>query len=226
MRALVIALAVALPLACTATPAAEPSPSTAPTDVATTPADTSNPTPKASRAATPGRFGSADLPRIVLGEDHLESGWTVDDVVNGREALVQPVALLEHSSFAEQPGFVDARMTRIGTSGQGSYWEEGGYVTWTAVYASDKDAEAALEVLIQEHVSETGWAMQRAGLLPHGDEGVSLEGAAYGFDDNVLYVWRDANLLLAAGAIGVTATPDDAADRLMAILDGMVERTG
>jgi hypothetical protein len=183
-----------------------------------------SPPPAASPTSTRVMFGSADLPRIVLSEAQLGSGMTLDDLTTGRDALVQPVGLLEHSTFAVQPGFVDARMTRIGTSGRGSYWEEGGYVTWTAVYASDSDAEAALDVLIKEHESETGWAMERVGRPPYGDEGVSLAGAAYGFDANLLHVWRHANLLLAAGAFGATATRDDAAERLGSIVEGMATR--
>ncbi|MBA2264031.1 MAG: hypothetical protein H0W10_05170 [Chloroflexi bacterium] len=95
---------------------------------------------------------------------------------------------------------------------------------WTAVYASDSQAEAALDVLVQEHESVTGWAMERAGRPPYGDEGVSLEGAAYGWDANLLHIWRHANLLLAAGAFGVTATRDDAAERLGSIVEGMDAR--
>lgn len=180
--------------------------------------------PTASQSSTPGPFGSADLTRIVLSEDHLESGMTLDHLTWGLDALVQPVALLENSSFAAQPGFVDARMTRIGTSGQGSYWEEGGYVTWTAVYASDSHAEAAFDVLVTEHESEAGWAMERVGSPPYGDEGVSLDGAAYGWDANLLHIWREDNLLLAAGAFGITATLVDAGVRLGSIVEGMAAR--
>jgi hypothetical protein len=182
--------------------------------------------PPASPTSTPATFGSADLPRIVLSEDQLGPGMTLDDLITGRDALVQPVALLERSTFADQRGFVDARMTIIGTSGQSSYWEEGGYVTWTAVYASGSDAEAAVDVLIKEHESETGWGMERVGRAPYGDEGVSLEGAAYGFERNLLHIWRRDNLLLAALAIGVTATRDDAEERLGSIAEGMATRAG
>ncbi|HET9496782.1 MAG TPA: hypothetical protein VFP83_00430 [Candidatus Limnocylindria bacterium] len=188
------------------------------------PSDLPTALPTASQSPTPGPFGAADLPRIVLSEDHLEPGMTLDDVTTGIEALIQPVALLEMSTFRSQPGFVDARMTRIGTSGPGSYWEEGGYVTWTALYASPTESETAFEVLVAEHESAAGWAMQRVGSPPHGDEGISLEGAAYGFDANLLHIWRDENLVLAAGAFGVTAALQDASVRLGSIAEGMAAR--
>ncbi len=183
-------------------------------------AATASPTP------APGTFGAADLPRIVLSEEHLEPGWTLDELTNGFSALVQPIALLEpeYTVFAEQPGFVDARMTRIGTTGQGSYWEVGGYVTWVVVYEAEGDAEGAFEVLIAEHESERGWGMERTGRPPQGEEGVTLEGAAYGRDENLLNVWRNDNLLLAAGAFGVTANRDDTVEQVASITEAMDAR--
>jgi hypothetical protein len=112
-------------------------------------------------------------------------------------------------------------MTRIGTHGQDSYWEVGGYVSWAALYNSDADAERAFGVLVAEHESEAGWAMERVGRPPFGDEGVSLNGAAYGWDTNRLHIWRDGDLLLAAGALGGTATSDNAVERWEAIARSM-----
>lgn len=105
-----------------------------------------------------------------------------------------------------------------------SYWEVEGYVSWAALYHSDADAERAFEVLVAEHESEAGWAMGRVGIVPYGDEGVSLDGAAYGWDTNRLHIWRDGNLLLAAGALGGTATSDDAIERWEAIARTMDAR--
>lgn len=167
--------------------------------------------PTPSNSPQPGTVG--DLLRIVLDEDDLEPGETIDSLDVGLDALVQPVGLLEHSTLREQPGFVDARMTRIGTFGQDSYWEVGGYVSWAAVYANDADAERAFEVLVAEHEADSGWAMNRVGRPPYGDEGVSLDGAAYGWDTNRLHIWRGSNALFAAGALGVTATDAEALER-------------
>jgi hypothetical protein len=183
---------------------------------------TALPTP--SPTSEPGTFAAGDLPTIVLDEDDLVPGETIDSLNVGLDALLQPVALLESSSLRAQPGFVDARMTRIGVAGQDSYWEVGGYVTWVALYAGDADAKKAFEVLVTEHESDTGWAMERVGRPPYGDEGVSLDGAAYGWDTNRLHIWRHANLLLAAGALGVTATSDDAVERWEAIARSMDAR--
>jgi hypothetical protein len=164
------------------------------------------------------------LPAIVLDDDDLEPGETIDSLDVGLGALLQPVGLLENSTFWEQPGFVDARMTRIGTRGQDSYWEVGGYVSWAALYNSDANAERAFEVLVAEHESEAGWAMERVGRPPYGDEAVSLNGAAYGWDTNRLHIWRDGSVLLAAGALGGTATSDDAVERWEAIARTMEAR--
>jgi hypothetical protein len=181
------------------------------------PSPTAPPTPSIS--PEPGTFG--DLPTIVLDEDDLEPGETIDSLDVGLGALLQPVGLLENSTLREQPGFVDARMTRIGTRGQDSYWEVGGYVSWAAVYSSDADAERAFEVLVAEHEAGDGWAMNRVGRPRYGDEGVSLDGAAYGWETNRLHIWRDANALLAAGALGVTATEAEALERWEAIARAM-----
>ena len=204
---------LALTGCATALPSASPSPSPSPSPTAL---PTPSPTPQ------PGTFG--DLPTIVLDEDDLEPGETIDSLDVGLGALLQPVGLLENSTFREQPGFVDARMTRIGTQGQDSYWEVGGYVSWAAVYANDADAERAFEVLVAEHESEAGWAMERVGLVPYGDESVSLDGAAYGWDTNRLHIWRDGDLLLAAGALGVTATSGETVERWEAIAQSMDAR--
>lgn len=177
-----------------------------------------------SPSAATADFGSVDLSRIVLTEHDLRPGMTLDDLRTGLDALLQPLAL-EETELALQPGFVDARMTRIGTTGQDSYWEVGGYVTWVAVYESEADAVAAFDVLVTEHTSESGWRMEQVGSPAHGEEGVVLEGAAYGWDDNLLHIWRDANLLLAAGALGITATEDDIVGTLGSIADDMDIRT-
>src|SRR5688500_3329436 len=155
----------------TALPSDSPSSSPSPSLPSPSALPTPSPTPK------PGAFG--DLPTIVLDEDDLEVGETIDSLDVGLGALLQPVGLLENSTLAQQPGFVDARMTRIGVQGQDSYWQVGGYVSWAAVYATDANAERAFEVLIAEHESDTGWAMERVGRPPYGDEAVSLDGAAY-----------------------------------------------
>ena len=53
---------------------------------------------------------------------------------------------------------------------------------------------------------------------------LSLDGAACGWDTNPLPIWRDGNLLLAAGALGDTAASDDAIERWEAIARRMDAR--
>lgn len=168
-------------------------------------------------------FGINDLLNVVVTEQSLAEGMTVDDQLVGRDALVQPVALLEASTFSQQAGFVDARMTRVGTSGPGSYWEEGGFVAWAALYQDPAAAARAFEVLLHEHESDSGWGLSRVGRPPYGDEGASLMGPAYGFDSR-LHIWRVANMVLAAVALGITATGADADQGLLSIADGMDAR--
>jgi hypothetical protein len=114
-------------------------------------------------------------------------------------------------------------MTRVGTSGPGSYWEEGGYVVWAALYQDRATAAGAFDVLVHEHESDSGWGLDRVGRPPYGDEGASLMGSAYGFDSR-LHIWRHANLVLAAVALGVTATGVDADEGLLSIAGGMDAR--
>lgn len=66
--------------------------------------------------------------------------------------------------------------------------------------------------------------MDRVGRPSYGDDGVSLDGAAYGWDTNRLHIWREANVLLAAGALGVTATDAEALERWEAIARAMDAR--
>lgn len=53
---------------------------------------------------------------------------------------------------------------------------------------------------------------------------MALEGEAYGWDTNLLLIWRDRNLILAAGALGITATDDDVDEQLRSIAEDMDTR--
>ena len=145
--------------------------------------------PTPSLTPKPGTFG--DLPTIVLDEMDLEPGETIDSLDVGLDALLQPVGLLENSTLREQPGFVDARMTRIGIAGARTATGR-----WAVTSAGRPCTPArpmlrgAFEVLVAEHEADSGWAMDRVGRPPYGDEGVSLDGAAYGWDTNRLHIWR------------------------------------
>ncbi len=203
-------LIILLSSGCAASVVVTPDASTAPALASTEPS-------AASAPQSPGPFAADDLARIVIDSETVPDGMTVDHEISGLEALVQP--LQEGSTFPTQPGFVDARMTRVGTSGPGSYWLEGGYITWTALYQAPQAAGAAFEVLISEHEADSGWGMERVGRPPFGEEGVSLRGPAYGFDTR-LHVWRVGNLLLAAVGLG----PETTAEELRSIAKGMVAR--
>ena len=163
------------------------------------------------------------LEHVLATDDNVPNGITVDDVALGDSALSQP--LPESSTLPSLPGFIDARLVRLGTSGPGSYWDEGGYVTWGAAYESAAAATAAFEVLTADFHGEDGWEMERVGDPSLGDDSLTVEGAAYGFDTNRLHIWRARNLLLAVGALGdTTASTDEGFERLTEISEEVNNR--
>jgi hypothetical protein len=177
----------------------------------------------ASRSAQPSQDAQAVLEVVLATETNVPEGITIDDVTLGDDALRQP--LPEDTQLPRLRGFVDARLVRLGTSGAGSYWEEGGYVTWGAAYLSAAEATAAFDVLAADFQGEDGWAMARLGDPSLGDESLTVEGTAYGFDTNRLHIWRAGNLLLAVVAVGdTTATSDEGLELLGAIAEDVNDR--
>lgn len=140
---------------------------------------------------TPQTFTPADLPNIVVTAANAPGGVKVDNTAAHRRAI--RASLGSGSTLLDQPGFVDALMTRLDTT------EVGGEVTWSALFADALTAEQAYGDLVAELAGQ--------GLVrsedPHlGDESVLLSGRAFGFDGTTTYLWRDSNLLLAAADLG------------------------
>jgi hypothetical protein len=207
LRTIRLTLAVAVIAGCAAERTSNQTPSARPTGAGSTPIAT----------LQPSGLISESLPKIVITAGSLPAGMTIDDEVRGREALVVCSTCTT--------GFLDARMTRVGTSGPGSYWDEGGYVTWAALYETPQLASRAMEVLIAEHVESPGWGMEQVGAVPFGEDGVLLEGPAYNLGAARNFIWRVDNLILAAVAVGVTVGRDSDEPVLLAIAQAMHDRT-
>lgn len=152
------------------------------------PANVSEPGP----TITPQPFTSADLPNIVVTEANAPGGINVDKTTAHRQALT--ASLGSGSTLLDQPGFVDALMTDLNTT------DVGREVTWSVLFADAFTAEQAYGDLVAE-LTATG-SLNPRGDPQLGDEGVLLEGRAFGFDRTRTYLWRDGNLLLAAVGLG------------------------
>lgn len=167
---------------------------------------------------TPRAFTAADLPSIILTEANAPDGLTVDATTTGREALNTPFR--PGGPVMPADGFVDALMTNLNST------EAGGFVTWSALYDTTAAADAAFDVLVNEHEAADGWALtpEVPAALGLGDEAVHYAGPAYEFAAAEIYVWRAGNLLLAAVAVDVARVNADDAERLRQIAVGMDER--
>lgn len=162
-------------------------------------------------------FTTADLPTIILTAANAPDGLTVDATTTGYEALNTP--LRSGTAIMNLTGFTDARMTNLNST------EAGGYVTWSALYETTAEAEAAFDFLLAEHESAAGWGLKRSPAAPLlGDQSVMYDGAAYTFDDARIHLWRVNNLLLAAVALDVVAVDSEMAARVDEIANGMDER--
>jgi hypothetical protein len=167
---------------------------------------------------TPRTFTSADLPNIVFTEANAPEGFTVDGTESGRGALLTP--LRPGGEIFDLNTFVEGLMTNLNST------ETGGYVSWSAIFETEADAEAAYELLATEHESDDGWGMERASADPGlGDESATFSGRAYDlFDTNMVHVWRVGNLLLAAVAVGDVAASEEGAAQLLAMAREMDDR--
>jgi hypothetical protein len=139
----------------------------------------------------------------------------VDATTTGEDALNTPL----RDGTMPLTGFQDALMTNLNST------DAGGYVTWSAVYETAAQAEAAFDFLVAEHESDEGWGLEPLSPAPaFGDASVTYSGPAYSFDAARIHVWRVNNLLLAAVYVDASAVPDADANRLRTIAQGMDDR--
>jgi hypothetical protein len=167
--------------------------------------------------STPRTITPGDLPEIILTDANAPGGLAVDATTTGEEALVVP--LRDGGESMPLTGFEGALMTNLNST------DAGGYVTWSAVYETAAQAEAAFDFLVAEHESDAGWGLEPMSPAPQlGDESASYDGPAYAFDAARIHLWRVNNLLLAAVFVDVSAVPDVDANRLRTIAQGMDDR--
>jgi hypothetical protein len=173
----------------------------------------SDPTP----SPTPRIHAIEDLPNIVATFGSEPEGMIVDGTTLDVAALTTP--LREGGAEFDRSTFVDAHMSNLNTT------DEGGFVSWAALFETVTDADAAFDLLVAEHDSAEGWDMEPFDELPAlGDERVAYQGAAYNFDTALVHLWRDGNLLLAAVSVGDVAVTDADVQRLEALALWMDER--
>ena len=173
----------------------------------------SGPTP----SPTPRIHALGDLPNIVATFSSEPEGMIVDGTTLDVAALTTP--LREGGAEFDRSTFVDAHMSNLNTT------DEGGFVSWAALFETVTDADVAFDLLVAEHASAEGWGMEPSEAIPAlGDERVAYQGSAYGFDTALVHLWRDGNLLLAAVSVGDVAVTDADAQRLEALALWMDER--
>jgi hypothetical protein len=157
----------------------------------------------------PRRFETADLPGIVLWEDTIPAGWTLDNLVsNPWEVSVIPIRSMTSSEIEnrlEPDGLVAGRFTNgLGTP-------DHAFMSWAALFDTDAQADAALPFYEDEMESANAWGLGPGQPTALGDRGhvftgetTAFLGPPTGVDPTPaqIYLWRDGNLLLAVGAFG------------------------
>lgn len=175
----------------------------------------------------PRDFVTGDLPGIVLWDDTIPANWTLDNLVsNPWEVSVVPIRSMtgEEIDAREEPdGLVAGRYT----NGLGQ--PDLAFISWSALFESESQAQAALPFYEHEMEAEEAWGLGPGEPIAFGDGGRLYTGTTTAFlgppsDTNEateahVYLWRDGNLLLALGGYGLY----DAAV-LRALAEGMDAR--
>ena len=154
---------------------------------------------------TPRPLTLEDLPAIVLWEETLPRGWTLDNLVsNPHEVMTIPFRSMggaELDALEEPPGYLGGRYTDF--SGPGA-----AYMSWAALFEDAPDAEAALATYMNEMESSEAWGLGPGQPAQLGDEGMVYTGETRRFLSDIpsgdpvptqIYLWRVGNLLLATG---------------------------
>jgi hypothetical protein len=174
----------------------------------------------------PRPFETADLPGIVLWDDTIPATWTLDNLVsNPWEVSVVPIRSMtgaEIDAREEPDGLVAGRYT----NGLGP---NVAFISWSALFESTSQAEAALPFYEHEMEAEEAWGLGPGEPIAFGDGGRLYTGTTTAFlgppsdaepaIGAQVYLWRDGNLLLALGGYG---NPDAA--ELRALAEGMNAR--
>jgi hypothetical protein len=151
--------------------------------------------PEQTPTPSPRTFSAEDLPRIVASEDDPPNGMSYARSESGAIALV--VELRPGGPSIDQRAFVDALANYFDATDVADGY--GGYVSWSALFETEADAEVAYDFIVTEHESPDGWDLQPDATSPGlGDESVSYTGPAYDWTASRVILWRVDNLVLAA----------------------------
>jgi hypothetical protein len=151
---------------------------------------------------TPRSYSAEELAAIVVSEQTAPEGLTFARSQEGGVSLVIP--LRPGGPSFEMDAFVESLTKYFDGVGSEDAYE--GYVSWSALFETNSDAERAFEFLVTEHESAEGWGLEPSAAANLGDEGVSYTGAAYDWEEAHVILWRADNLLLAAVGVGAFDT--------------------
>lgn len=150
-------------------------------------------------------FESVDLQGMVLWEDTMPPTWTLDNLVtNADQVRLTPIRSMTDAELLALPspeGLLAGRYTDF--SGPDAV-----FISWGLAFASDNQAAAALPRYEDEMASPDGWGLSSVMPITMGDGGFLYAGmttALMGEPESTepirsqIYLWRDANVLLAVG---------------------------
>lgn len=147
----------------------------------------------------------ADLQSIVVWEDTMPPGWTLDNLTTNPEFVAAtPVRTMPELDFLDLPaldGLQSGRITDF--SGPNAI-----FISWAVLFGNAQQASAALDAYAVEMGSADGWGLGAGATVDLGDQALLFTGETFALmgntptDDPVpmqLYLWRVGNLVLATG---------------------------
>lgn len=145
----------------------------------------------------------ADLQSIVVWEDTMPPGWTLDNLTtNAQFVAATPVRTMLERDFLDAPaldGLQSGRYTDF--SGPDAI-----FMSWAVLFGNSRQAGAAFDAYANEIASGEGWGLGPGAAVALGDQGLVFTGETRSLmgntptDDSVpmqLYLWRVGNALLA-----------------------------
>ena len=154
----------------------------------------------------PRPFATADLPGIVLWEDTIPTGWTLDNLVsNPWEVSVIPIRSMtgaEIDAHPEPDGLLAGRFVN-------GLAPDIAFMSWATLFESDFQADQALPFYEREMEAAEAWGLGPGEPITFGDGGHVFTGETTAFlgpptgvdpTSAQIYLWRHGNLLLAVGA--------------------------
>lgn len=147
----------------------------------------------------------ADLQSIVLWEDTMPPGWTLDNLSTNAELVAAtPVRTMLERDFLDSPALDGLQSGRI-TDFSGP---DAVFISWGVLFGNARQAGEALEAYEVEMASGEGWGLGSGATVDLGDRALLFTGETRYLmgttptEDSVpmqLYLWRVGNLVLAAG---------------------------